>query len=52
MSTPAATAIDTEHPLDAVLSQYAPGDRVTLDVLRDGQHLSVAVTLDTRPADL
>ncbi|HET7026524.1 MAG TPA: trypsin-like peptidase domain-containing protein [Candidatus Limnocylindrales bacterium] len=46
------TAIDTEHPLDAVLSQYATGDTVTLDVLRDGSHQSIKVTLETRPADL
>jgi S1-C subfamily serine protease len=46
------TPIDTEHPLDAVLSQYATGDTVTLDVLRDGSHQSIKVTLETRPADL
>jgi len=47
-----ATTIDAEHPLDAVLSQYAPGDTVALDVLRDGQHQTIQVTLETRPADL
>jgi S1-C subfamily serine protease len=46
------TTIDGEHPLDAVLSQYAPGDTVTLDVIRGGQHISIKVTLETRPADL
>ncbi len=46
------TPIDGEHPLDAVLSQYAPGDTVTLDVLRSGAHQSIQVTLQTRPADL
>jgi S1-C subfamily serine protease len=46
------TAIDTEHPLDAVLSQYAPGDTVTLEILRDGGTQTVKVTLETRPADL
>ena len=28
--------IDQEHPLDAMLVQFAPGSTVTLDVLRDG----------------
>ncbi|HEU4671607.1 MAG TPA: trypsin-like peptidase domain-containing protein [Candidatus Limnocylindrales bacterium] len=46
------TTIDGEHPLDAVLSQYAPGDTVTLDVLRGGSHKTISVTLGTRPADL
>jgi serine protease Do len=45
-------AIDEEHPLDATLAQSAPGDTVTVDVLRDGTHLSLEVTLGTRPADL
>ena len=31
-------AVDGEHPLDALLVQFAPGDTVTLDVLRDGTH--------------
>ncbi|HEY3524340.1 MAG TPA: trypsin-like peptidase domain-containing protein [Candidatus Limnocylindrales bacterium] len=46
------TPIDGEHPLDAVLSQYAPGDTVTFDVLRGGSHETIKVTLETRPADL
>ncbi len=41
--------LDQEHPLDAVLVQFSPGDTVTLDVLRDGAPVSVAVTLGTRP---
>ncbi len=44
--------IDTEHPLDSVLTQFAPGTAVTLSVLRDGQKLDLKVTLGTRPADL
>jgi S1-C subfamily serine protease len=31
------------------ISQYAPGDHVTLDILHDGAHRSVDVTLGTRP---
>jgi S1-C subfamily serine protease len=45
-------AIDTEHPLDAVLSGYAPGQTVHLDVLRGTATLTVAVTLGTRPSGL
>ena len=29
--------IDGEHPLDATLSEYAPGDTISVEVLRDGQ---------------
>jgi S1-C subfamily serine protease len=45
-------AIDATHPLDAVLTQFAPDDQISLDVLRDGKHLTVVVTLGTRPKDL
>jgi S1-C subfamily serine protease len=45
-------AIDEEHPLDATLAQFSPGDTVTVDVLRDGAHVSLQVTLGTRPAGL
>jgi S1-C subfamily serine protease len=45
-------ALDGEHPLDAVVSQYSPGEVVTLEVLRDGEELSLEVTLGTRPPDL
>ncbi len=44
--------IDTVHPLDAVLSQFSPGDKVTLTILRDGTETSVVVTLGVRPANL
>ncbi len=45
-------AIDTEHPLDAVLSGYSPGQTVHLDVLRGTSTITVAVTLGTRPSGL
>ena len=45
------TALDKEHPLDAVLVQYAPGDTITLDVLRSGQTVKLSVTLGTRPGN-
>jgi 2-alkenal reductase len=44
--------IDEEHPLDATLSQFSPGDTVAVIVLRDGQTLTIDVTLGTRPPDL
>jgi S1-C subfamily serine protease len=44
------TKLDASHPLDLVLSTYAPGQTVTFDVLRDGQTTNVSVTLGTRPA--
>ena len=45
-------AIDTEHPLDSVLTQFAPGRTVTVGLIRNGQKVEVKVTLGTRPADL
>ncbi|MFP5342685.1 MAG: S1C family serine protease [Candidatus Limnocylindria bacterium] len=44
--------IDTDHPLDATLSQYAPGDTISVTVLRDGETLTVSVTLTVRPSGL
>jgi serine protease Do len=46
------TAIDQEHPLDSLLVQFAPNDTVTLRVLRDGNTVTIQVTLGTRPKDL
>jgi serine protease Do len=45
-------AIDTEHPLDAIMTSYAPGQTIKLHILRGTQELDVSVTLGTRPADL
>jgi S1-C subfamily serine protease len=44
--------LDDEHPLDATLSQYSPGDVVAVELLRDGTTVTVNVTLATRPANL
>jgi S1-C subfamily serine protease len=44
--------IDTSQGLDDILSAFSPGDRLTLSVLRDGQTLSMGLTLGTRPAGL
>ncbi|HEY7524486.1 MAG TPA: trypsin-like peptidase domain-containing protein, partial [Candidatus Limnocylindrales bacterium] len=45
-------AVDDEHPLNALLTQYAPGQSVDLQILRNGNTETVAVTLGTRPANL
>jgi S1-C subfamily serine protease len=45
------TTLDAAHPLDLVVSQLKPGDAATLTVLRDGQTISITVTLGTRPAN-
>jgi S1-C subfamily serine protease len=47
-----AQAIDGDHPLDATLSEFAPGDTISVQILRDGQTQTVSLTLGTRPADL
>ncbi len=44
--------IDAEHPLDALLVQFAPGATIELDVLRAGATLKLNVTLGTRPGNL
>ncbi|HZM73442.1 MAG TPA: trypsin-like peptidase domain-containing protein [Candidatus Polarisedimenticolia bacterium] len=44
--------IDTEHPLDATLAGFAPGQTVDLHILRDGASLVIKVTLGTRPPTL
>ena len=45
-------AVDALHPLDSVLSQYSPGDTVTLTILRGGQTLTIDVVLGVRPPGL
>jgi S1-C subfamily serine protease len=45
-------AIDRDNPLDATLSEFAPGATVTIELLRSGQTVSVSLTLGTRPGDL
>jgi S1-C subfamily serine protease len=44
-------AIDGEHPLDAVLTQFAPGRTVTLAINRAGKTLELQLTLGTRPTN-
>ena len=43
--------IDGDHPLDATLSQFAPGDTIAVDILRDGASKTLTLTLGTRPAN-
>jgi S1-C subfamily serine protease len=43
-------ALTLANPLDQVVSQLAPGQTATLDVLRNGQTIKITVTLGTRPA--
>jgi serine protease Do len=44
--------VDSEHPLDAMLTSYAPGQSVKLTVLRGTEQLEISVTLGTRPDGL
>ena len=44
--------VDSEHPLDAMLTSYAPGQVVKLTVLRGTTQIEVSVTLGTRPEGL
>ena len=46
------TEIDPGSPLDDILTQFAPGRTVALDVLRDGQKMTLTLTLGTRPASV
>jgi serine protease Do len=44
-------SIDAEHPLEAALTSFRPGQTVTLSVLRGTEQLEVKVTLGTRPVN-
>jgi S1-C subfamily serine protease len=51
------TAVDGKpvlqnNDLSELVAQHKPGDTVTLDILRGGQHATVDVTLGSRPADV
>ncbi len=45
-------AIDAEHPLDAILSSYGPGQTVRMTILRGNTEMTVSITLGTRPEGL
>jgi S1-C subfamily serine protease len=40
------------NDLSELIAQHKPGDTVKLDIIRDGRHASVDVTLGSRPADV
>jgi S1-C subfamily serine protease len=40
------------NDLSELVAQHKPGDTVKLDILRDGNHATVDVTLGSRPADV
>jgi len=44
--------VDGLHTLDLLLASHAPGETVSLEVLRNGSTIAVNVTLGTRPANL
>jgi serine protease Do len=44
--------IDTAHSLESIITRFAPGRTVTVEVFRDGATIKLQVTLGTRPADL
>ncbi|MEO5703464.1 MAG: trypsin-like peptidase domain-containing protein [Candidatus Limnocylindrales bacterium] len=44
--------VDSEHPLDAILTSYRPGQVVKMSVLRGTSAVSISVTLGTRPEGL
>jgi 2-alkenal reductase len=46
------TSLAVDNSLRYVLTQYRPGDTVTLTVQRGSEKLTLDVTLGTRPADL
>jgi S1-C subfamily serine protease len=46
-----AQGVRSMGDLAARIRSYSPGDEVVLDVLRDGESITVTVTLGARPAD-
>jgi serine protease Do len=44
--------VDAGHTLDDILTQFKPGDQITVSVLRNGDTMDVRVTLGTRPDQL
>ncbi len=51
ITTVDGTTIDAKHPLDDILTQYAPGRTIALEILRAGQKQTLTLTLGTRPAN-
>lgn len=45
------TKVDGDNPLDQILTQYRPREKVSLRVLRGGQIIDLEMELGTRPAN-
>ncbi len=45
------TRLDDSHDLSSLIVPHAPGDTITLEILRDGKTSSVDVTLEKLPAN-
>lgn len=43
------TAVSEDHALASLLAQFSPGDKVTLELVRDGKKQTVDVTLEAYP---
>jgi S1-C subfamily serine protease len=44
--------IDASQKLDDILSNYDPGEVLSVEILRDGETLQISITLGVRPAGL
>ncbi len=45
------TELKSETDVSRLIAQHEPGDKITLDIIRDGKHQQVEVTLAARPQD-
>ena len=44
--------LQSENDLSRIISSHKPGDQVEVEVIRDGEHQTIDVTLQARPEDL
>ena len=44
--------LQSENDLSRIISGHKPGDQVEVEVIRDGEHQTIDVTLQARPEDL
>ncbi len=45
------TELKSETDVSRLIAQHEPGDKIKLDIIRDGKHQQVEVTLAARPQD-
>jgi serine protease Do len=45
------TKVDATHDLSTLIVPFSPGDRITLQIIRNGQTMNVPLTLGTFPAN-